>query len=106
MAYGFRTFDTDGNVLVDFSTQLTRLLYQRYVGANESGSIEVPGFSGNGGHAWGYAVRTAIDWTEELYAATYVGAHEVTWVGDTISWAPNYRYPSPSYIYVLMWGPA
>jgi hypothetical protein len=101
MAYGLRTFDANGNILVDFSSQLTRLLYSTYAEPYEHGSMEVPGWSDNGGHAWAYAIHTSdtIDWEAE-----YIGAHVVTYFGDTISWAPNPTFPTGSYIYALMWG--
>lgn len=102
MAYGLRTFDADGNVLVDFSTQLTRMMFTKYVGAYESGSIDVPGFSDNGGHAWASVVKPFSELVG--YTPPLQGQHVVTVVGDTISWQPN-PFRAPSYIYALMWGP-
>jgi hypothetical protein len=102
MAYGLRTFDADGNILVDFSTQLTRLMFQTQAGAYESGSQHVHGWSDNGGHAWAFAIRTN---TTNNWEATTIGAHVITFSGDYIYWSPNTTFPTKSYIYALMWGP-
>ena len=102
MAYGFRTFDADGNVLVDFSTKLTRLLAQKYGPAYGSGSIEAPGFSDNGGYAWASVVYPPQEFLFYFGLGEPLAlAPSVTVIGDTISYAGGNM---PAYVYAVMWG--
>ena len=87
MAYGFRTFDANGNVLVDFSTKLTRLLAQKYVPAYGSGS-------------------TVVYPPQEFLFYFGLGeplalAPSVTVTGDTIYYSGGNM---PAYVYAVMWG--
>jgi len=104
MAYGLRTYDDDGNVLVDFSTQLTRLLHREFVPKGTSGHVQVPGFNAGGGHAWPTIVLPDAPFTFWTgIGDPLVFAPSVSWFGDDIYWTTG---TGDAYIYVLMWGQA
>lgn len=104
MAYGLQTFDADGNVLVDVSTQLTRLLYERWIPQYTSGMVTVPGFNNNGGEAWTALVYPPA--VGGLFFGSGVPMEQpptVSVAGDDIYWTNSGR-PGDSYLYVMMWG--
>ena len=54
MAYGLRTYDSAGNVVVDITDRLTRFVgsYSISVGANTTIFVSVPGMTNDG--TWAY----------------------------------------------------
>lgn len=67
MAYGLRTYDSAGNVVVDITDRLTRFVgsYSISVGANTTIFVSVPGMTNDG--TWAYTGD--VDWLSVTISA-------------------------------------
>ena len=46
MSYGFRVYDEDGNIVLDISDRITRLIFSHIAEAGEDGSVDLPDIDG------------------------------------------------------------
>lgn len=103
MSHGLRVWDASGNLTLDITDHLSRVLYHAVVSADNEGSttIDVP--------AGGYVVPCS-----QLVSATFqpwVAPHKVTLSGTTLSWERakntlgNYvSQTGPSLVLVIAYG--
>ncbi|KRG45381.1 hypothetical protein ARC20_07610 [Stenotrophomonas panacihumi] len=81
MPAGLQAWDAAGNLTVDLTTRLSRLVGIRYIGAGESGSVTV---DASLGEPWAIPVPRSYP----------TGCcHKITISGGTISFAPNTTSP-------------
>ena len=98
MAFGLKVWDANGNLTLDATNKITRLIYTKYLNAGTTGSIEVPEVADkqvvlvvhcvnpSWGQAWDYKmnpldvslVSTTLSWT------TYTGFNGLEYGQDTI----------------------
>lgn len=85
MAHGLAIYDASGAPRLEVTDRITRLLLRRYVPADESSSVVVPGFDAAKGVAF---VAARLPGTL-LPSSTRIG-HEVSVSGETVSWSPGF----------------
>lgn len=90
MAYGLRTYDAAGNIMVDTSTRLTRVLGSTTV--SSTGSVTVPEFATDGSPWYAVFVDQSTPYAEP----------EITFSGTTLSW--NYGSASPRATVFIIYG--
>lgn len=84
MAHGLQVFDASGNVRLDVTDRITRLVHSAEVSATNSGTATVTGIT----TANAVAMAICVD-----ASAEYQCPHEVWITDDTVHWA---ALPSPS----------
>lgn len=79
--FGLQCFDSTGNITLDFTDRITRVLFSRVVAADTSGSdtIELP--DGNVNRIFAYAIP--------LNSNGDKAAHNVSVSDDVVSWTPG-----------------
>lgn len=87
MAYGLQLYDASGVLGLAVTDRLTRLIYTRFLPANESSSVVVPAFDAATCAAFAAPRMPAL--TESSSRA----GHVVTTSGTTISWSPGSAAP-------------
>ncbi len=92
MAAGLQAWDASGNLIVDLTTRLSRIVGVKAIAANESGSVTVDASLGT---PWAIAVPTS-------YPSGC--CHAITISGGTISYAPNTSVPSLQTAATLFYG--
>ena len=83
MAQGFQAFDAAGNLLVDVSTRITKVIGSTTIVADSTGSLSVP--NANTGLIW-YALYFPV-------GSRYNPVIVVNNSTGVISWSPNTAYP-------------
>jgi hypothetical protein len=79
--FGLQCFDSTGNITLDFTDRITRVLFSRVVAADTTGSyvIELP--DGNVNRTFSYAIP--------LNSPGDKAAHDVSISGNVVSWTPK-----------------
>jgi Mg-chelatase subunit ChlD len=88
-SYGLRILDSSGNIRLDASARIMRIIHTVYVAADVSGSIDLPGFSNATGVAFACLVPA------------YMNKHTVSVVGSTVLWTPASSVSGASIIMVI-----
>jgi len=92
MPAGMQVFDAAGNLLIDITTRLSRVIGTQAIAAGSSGSLVVPN-AGQGAIWWAICPSSA---------SRYVPL--VSLSGSTISWSPNGSYPGSAVDALLIYG--
>jgi len=92
MGLGMQVFDASGNLMIDVTTRLSRVIGTTTIGAGSTSSIAVP------------ASGTGIVW----YAVYGSGGNRYSPVisvsGDTISWSPRSGFPGGAVDVTILYG--
>ncbi len=88
MAFGLKVWDADGNLTLDTTDNITRLVYTRYLNAKTTGSVEIPAVDGKS------AVFIANCVNAPAFQATPL---KVALSGTTLSWEPFVDYSGHAY---------
>jgi hypothetical protein len=78
--YGFRTYDANGNILVDINSRLSRLRYSVEVAAGASGNVTLSDLTG--------LLTVEISVINKASPTLGESAHQVSRSNNTISWIP------------------
>lgn len=92
MPVGMQVFDGSGNLIIDVTTRLSRIIDSVVIAAGSTGSINVPN-SGEG-TVW-YALYTT---NGNRYAPV------ITISGSTISWSPRSGFPGGAIDVTMLYG--
>ena len=92
MPVGFQTFDAAGNLLIDITTRLTRLIGSTTITAGSTGSVTVP--DATQGTIW-YAFQTA---NGNRYTPL------ISLSSATISWSPRTGFPGGPVDVIMLYG--
>jgi len=92
MGLGMQAFDGAGNLLIDVTTRLSRVIGTQTIAAGSSGSLVVP--NSTQGSIW-WAICPSG-------ASRYVPLISLS--GSTISWSPNGSYPGGPVDALLIYG--
>lgn len=87
MSYGLETYTSAGVLSMSVTTRLTRLIYRRFLPANETSSVAVPNFSTTN------CVALVVPRLPALNKTSSRAGHNISISGATVSWAPS----TPSY---------
>lgn len=82
MAYGIQCRDANGNLTLDSTTRLGRLVFSTIAAKDSSGSTTISGLSDKNIVAAASALANGYLSSEQL-------AHTVSISGDTVSWSPH-----------------
>lgn len=92
MGLGVQVFDAAGNLLIDVTTRLSRVVGSQTITAGSTGSLSVP--NSTQGKIW-WAIAPSG-------GSRYVPLISIS--GNTISWSPNGSYPNGSVDALLIYG--
>ena len=92
MGVGIQVFDASGNLLIDVTTRLSRVIGTQPIAAGSTGSLAVPN-SGQGRIWWAILPGGG---------SRYVPL--VSLSGNTLSWSPNGSYPGTVTDALLIYG--
>lgn len=107
MAYGLRVWAANGSLRLDMTDRLFRLIFDRLVAADESGSVSLPAYDSNrGAH-----IAFLVDIFEAIQGVPLFGmqkiVHDLAWNNSTkvLTWTPfsNANYQGASRIQVWMY---
>lgn len=93
--YGLKIFDASGNVTLDVTDRITRLVYTTTVAAGANGSVDLPNISGK--------LTGLVSFS--LEANLQKCAHAITRSGTVVSWTAQsgtYYTSAASVIFVFM----
>ena len=84
MSYGLKVWDANGNVIIDTTSRLPRLVHSLYISAGTVGSVEIPAVADK----QVLLISSSVNVT--YYDATnirlYITPSDVSLVGTTLSW--------------------
>ena len=95
MSYGLKVWDANGNLTLDTTHKITRLVYTKYLNAGTTGSVEIPEI---------YDIQVVLmvhcvnpSWSQEQEWDYRMTALDVNLVGATLSWAPHIGFNGLEY---------
>ncbi len=78
MSYGFKVYDASGNVRLNVTDRMTRVIYTQLLARSASGSVSPIGFDGTKGDAFAVKRETGA----------HRAPHRVTVSGNTVFYQP------------------
>ena len=105
MAYGLRIYRQSGALALDYTDRLTRVLFTKELGKNETGSQQIADYDPTKGTAFAIIRNNSImDLTTGKFTAP-VAAHSITHSGNTVYWTPHSQtwLRTKSWLYVVMY---
>jgi len=88
MAFGLKVWDASGNLVVDTTHRLPRLVHTQYISSGTTGSVEIPGVSGKQTFFIAGAVNVNY-WVEQKIRTARIKQAGISLVLTTLSWVPG-----------------
>jgi len=92
MGLGIQVFDASGNLLIDVTTRMSRVINTQAIAAGSTGSLAVP--NSTQGSIWWAILPNG--------GSRYVPLISLS--GNTLSWSPNGSYPGGPADALLIYG--
>ena len=87
MAFGLKVWDASGNLVVDTTHRLPRLVHTQYISRGTTGSVEIPGVSGK--QTFFIAGAVNVNYWVEHRRTVRINPARISLVLTTLSWEPG-----------------
>ena len=88
MAFGLKVWDASGDLVVDTTHRLPRLIHTQYISSGTTGSVEIPGVSDKQTFFIAGAVNVNY-WVEQDKRIARIKQAGISLVLTTLSWVPG-----------------